>query len=260
MATPLYTKALLIDLDGTVFAKEQLIPGAAEAIAALRAAGLRLRFLTNIDSRTSEELSEQVQAMGLAIPPHEISTCVDAGYSYVAAAPGRCYCLLPRRLAARFDVFGSADGPVRYVIIGDQRELAGYEPLNEAFRHVMAGAGIVALQKGRFYVNEAGCNLDSGAFAAALEFATGRQTSVVGKPAAMFFQAALQKASVSAPEAIVVGDDISTDIAGAAAAGIRSILVRTGKFSHSPAAAGGPQPTLTIASVADLPAVVNRMP
>lgn len=257
MIAQLSAKALLLDLDGTVSAKGQLIPGAAEAIATLRRAGYRLQFLTNIDSKTPEELSEQVERMGLPIPAQEIVTCLDAGCAYVAARPGRCYCLLPSRLATRFEAFGSAEEPVRYVILGDQRELAGYEPLNMALRHVMAGAEIVALQKGRFYLTAAGCNLDTGAFAAALEFASGKRATVVGKPAQAFFQAALQKAEADASEAIVVGDDITTDIAGASAAGIRSILVRTGKFTFQPVDSNMPQPTLTIKSIADLPAVVR---
>lgn len=253
---PLQATTLLIDLDGTVFFKGRLIPGAADAIAAIRRAGLRLQFLTNIDSRTGAEICDRIAGMGLAIGPHEITTCLDAALAHVTDRPGRCYCLLPSGVAGAFDACGSPDGPVRYVVVGDQRQLTGYAPLNTAFGHIMAGAEIVALQKGRFYHTAEGLNLDTGAFVAALEYASGKPAVVVGKPAPAFFHAALRRAGGDAAGAIVVGDDVTTDIAGAAACGLRSILVRTGK-GGAPRPPEVPSPTRTIDSIADLPAIIR---
>ena len=71
---------------------------------------------------------------------------------------------------------------VDVVIVGDLGDAFSYHVLNRAFRHVMNGAELVALQKNRFWLTADGLSLDVGPFVAALEYATGRQAFVVGKP------------------------------------------------------------------------------
>ena len=250
-------QALLIDLDGTVYFKGEPIPGAVEAIRELRGRGFGLLFLTNTDSQTRKALAQKLNASGLAIAEHEILTCVQAGLAYVKEKSGRAVCLMAKELAAEFESLGGAEGPVRFVVVGDPRENASYANLNEAFRHVMAGAEIVALQKGRFFLTPDGPNLDTGAIVAMLEYAAGRQSVVMGKPSVAFFQAALNQLGVERDQAAVVGDDIDSDIAGASGMGMQSILVRTGKFGDRALPATGPQPTIIIDSIAHLPRVVT---
>ena len=252
----LKVQAVLIDLDGTVYFKGEPIRGAAEAIGELRRRGFRLLFLTNTDSQTPTELAQRLGSMGLAIAENEIMTCVQAGLAYVKNKSGRAFCLLAKHLVAGFEALGRAKEPVQFVVVGDPRQTEGYEELNTAFRHLMDGAELVALQKGRFFLTPDGPNLDTGAFVAMLEYAAGRDATVIGKPAAAFFRAALDQVGVDHEQAVMVGDDIHTDIAGAAGMGMPSILVRTGKFSYQPLPVEGPQPTCVIDSIADLPHVV----
>ena len=142
----LNVQALLIDLDGTVYFKGEPVPGAAQAIRELRDRGFRLLFLTNTDSQNRKQLSQKLNAIGLAIAEHEILTCVQAGLAYVKEREGRCFCLMANELAVEFQALGRADEPVRFVVVGDPRQNGGYALLNEAFRQVMAGAELVALQ------------------------------------------------------------------------------------------------------------------
>jgi ribonucleotide monophosphatase NagD (HAD superfamily) len=99
-----------------------------------------------------------------------------------------------------------------------------------------------------------GLVLDSGAFTLGLERAAGVEATVVGKPSAQFFASVLGLLGVSAEEAVMVGDDIEADVLGAQAAGIRGVLVRTGKFRPQDLDRG--DPVHVIDSVADLPALL----
>jgi ribonucleotide monophosphatase NagD (HAD superfamily) len=83
----------------------------------------------------------------------------------------------------------------------------------------------VALQKGRYFVREEGYFLDTGAFVAMLEYSSGKTARVLGKPSQEFFHLALSHVGCTPAEAAIVGDDINTDIAGAARTGALGVLV-----------------------------------
>lgn len=102
--------------------------------------------------------------------------------------------------------------------------------MNELFRAVMGGAEIVACHRGRYFETEEGLRLDVGAFVAGLEYATGRAATIVGKPSVPFFRLAAESLGVPVEEIVMVGDDIDSDVGGAQAAGIRGVLVQTGKY------------------------------
>ena len=143
------------------------------------------------------------------------------------------------------------------VIIGDLGEAFGYDVLNRAFREVMGGAELIALQKNRYWMRADGLSLDAGPFVAAIEFATGREAYVVGKPARGFFQDVLADLGIAAERAAMVGDDIESDIGGALGAGLAAVLVRTGKYREDRVRDSGIEPTATIDSIADLPALLG---
>ena len=97
-----------------------------------------------------------------------------------------------------------------------------------AFRLLMDGAELVALQRNGFKARADGLALDVGAYAAALEYASGREAIVVGKPAREFYTSAIAELGVQ--RAVMVGDDLEADVAGAMATGLAGVLVRTGKY------------------------------
>ena len=250
-------KALLLDLDGTLYFRGEPMPHAVRTLGALREMGLQLRFLTNTDSKSAATLQREVAGMGLPIGENEIFSAASAALHFLRTHPGkRCYCLVTHELAAEFAPFLATDGAVDYVLVGDFRDSVSYDRLNTAFRYVMSGAEIVALQKGRFFVNREGHNLDTGAFVELLEYASGTTARVLGKPSAEFFELAMQDTNCTPGETMVVGDDVTTDIAGAQAIGALSVLVKTGKYSSEALACSPAKPDLVIASIAELPHVL----
>jgi HAD superfamily hydrolase (TIGR01458 family) len=143
------------------------------------------------------------------------------------------------------------------VIVGDLGDAFGYDVLNQAFRCVMAGAELIALQKNRYWLRADGLSLDVGPFVAALEYATNRKAYVVGKPARGFFDQVLDDLGAGSRPAAMVGDDIESDIGGALNAGLQAILVRTGKYREDEVRRSGIEPSAVLDSIADLPELLT---
>jgi HAD superfamily hydrolase (TIGR01458 family) len=235
MSLPANPRALLIDLAGVLHVGDQLIPGSIEALARLRAAGFRLVFLTNTTRTPRHTLVAKMQALGLDVRDQELLTAPGATMNLV-----RCRGLHPHWIVhpdLRDEVGPDAAEPDA-VVLGDAGHCFDYAQLNTAFRLIMRGLPFIAMARNRHFKEEDGLSLDMGAFVAGLEYSTGVQAEIAGKPAAPFFKAALDTAGVRADEAIMIGDDLRDDIGGAQAAGIAGVLVRTGKYSaadeHNP--------------------------
>jgi len=251
-------RAILFDLEGTLYFKGALLPGALDALRSVAAAGIQRRFLTNSDSKSSHQMVADLAAMGLEVPASELFTAATAGLTFLRRHDdNRCFPLLPAALQAEFSSFVERSGRVDYVVVGDVRESVSYENLNQAFRHLRAGARLLALQKGRYFVRADGEYLDTGGFVQLLEYASGQEALLMGKPSSTFFELALRDVGSTPSETLVIGDDLSTDIAGAHAIGARSVLVRTGKYDRNATTALRP-PTEELDSIADLPSLLAR--
>ena len=125
---------------------------------------------------------------------------------------------------------------------------------------VLDGAEIIALHKGRYHEGSSGLILDSGAFVAALEHATGKQAIVVGKPTQTFFELASQSFCCNPDELVMVGDDIINDIKGAQKMGMHAVLVQTGKYRKALVDGSSVVPDGCISSIQELPKYLhNRM-
>ncbi len=207
------------------------MPGAARAVEELRAAGLRLRFVTNTTSRPRRSIVDRLERLGFSVAGEEVVTPAALAVEHCRRrGHGRVSLLMNDAVKEDLAELEEAQRDVDAVVVGDLGR--GFTPdvLNEAFRLVMDGAELVALQKNRFWRTPSGLSLDVGAFVAALEYATSREAVVVGKPAAGFFAAVLAELGVEARDAVMVGDDVESDVGGALAAGLAGVLVRTGKF------------------------------
>jgi HAD superfamily hydrolase (TIGR01458 family) len=247
-------KACFFDIEGTIAFQGTAIPGAAAALAEVKARGLPVRFLTNIDSRSPATVAQELGALGLAVTTEEIFTAATAALRFLQQRPGaRCYGLLPPALRDLFAPYLLTEGQADYVLVGDCRQVASYATLDAAFHQLLNGARLLALQKGRYFLDQGTRHLDTGAFVQLLEYASGQEALVLGKPAPEFFQAAIDAVGCAPEEISVVGDDVLTDIAGAKALGMRAVLVRTGKYSFQADMALPAQPDAIIDSVADLP-------
>ena len=111
--------------------------------------------------------------------------------------------------------------------------------------------------RNRWWQTSRGPLLDAGAFVAGLEYAAGVEAEVVGKPSRAYFDAALAELGASPHDAVMVGDDVEADVGGATAAGLRGVLVRTGKFREETLASAEPQPDGVVASIAAVPAYLR---
>jgi HAD superfamily hydrolase (TIGR01458 family) len=251
--------ALLVDLDGVLYVEDEPIPGAVEAMRALRDQGLALRFVTNTTSRPRRAIVERLARLGFDVPAGEVVTPAALAVRHCLDAGARRAALLVRP-DVREDFAGLEEGEAgaQAVVVGDLGEGFTYAVLNRAFRLIMDGAELVALQRNRFWLTPEGLSLDVGPFVAALEYATGREAFVVGKPAAGFFRTVLAELGAEPASAAMVGDDVESDVGGALAAGLTGILVRTGKFRDDVVARTGIRPSATVGSIADLPDLLAR--
>jgi HAD superfamily hydrolase (TIGR01458 family) len=249
--------AVLIDLDGVLYIEEEAVAGAQEAVEGLRHRGLALRFVTNTTAHSRDRTLEKLARLGFAVSDHELSTpaalavahCQQQGHDRVAL-------IMNDEVKRDFASLRETAEDPQAVIIGDLGSAFGYDVLNHAFRQVMSGAELIALQKNRYWMRADGLSLDVGPFVAAIEFATGREAYVVGKPARAFFDQAVTDMGATVSEAAMVGDDIESDIGGAQGAGLATILVRTGKYREDRVRESGIDPTWIVDSIADVPGVL----
>jgi HAD superfamily hydrolase (TIGR01458 family) len=247
-------EGLLLDLSGVLYVEEEAVPGAGKALARLRAGGMPLRLVTNTTMRSRRAILERLERLGIAAEAGELLTpaalakrrCEQAGHRSVSL-------LVVDELLEDLEGLGERGDRVDAVIVGDLGERWSYEVLNRAFRQVMEGAELIALQKNRYWQTAEGLSLDAGPFVAAIEYASERRAEVVGKPARAFFELALGELGVEAARAAMVGDDVEADVGGAMAAGLLGVLVRTGKYRQDLVQASGVEPTAVIDSVAELP-------
>ena len=250
-------RAVLLDLDGVLYVEDEPVPGAAEAVERLRSLGMTLRFVTNTTSRSRAATLAKLTALGFDVEDEELVTpavlalqhCRERGHR-------RASLLMADEVKEDLVELEEVDDEPDAVIVGDLGTRFTYDLLNGAFRHLLAGAELVALQKNRYWLREDGLSLDVGPFVAALEYAAACDAHVVGKPAAAFFRHVLDGAGAAPGETVMVGDDIETDIGGALSAGLGAVLVRTGKYREAAVRASGIEPTATVASIADVPALL----
>jgi HAD superfamily hydrolase (TIGR01458 family) len=142
--------------------------------------------------------------------------------------------------------------PVDYVVLGDAGDNVTYGNMNTAFRCLMNGADLIALENDRYWMAPDGLSLSAGPFVQALEFASGKKATVVGKPSKTFFELALRDLGVRPNEVAMIGDDIFTDIGGACSMGMQGILVRTGKYQKEAEENAGVKPDYVIDSIGRL--------
>jgi HAD superfamily hydrolase (TIGR01458 family) len=251
--------AVLLDIDGVLYVGDVPIDGAIEAVAALRPIVSGIRFVTNTTSRSRGEIVAHLRALGFEVGDDEVLTpaalavsyCQEHGFKNVKLLVGDS-------LLEDFSGLGESNSgvPVDAVLLGDMGNDFNAELLNDAFRLLQDGASLIALQHNRYWQHAEGLRLDVGAYSAALEYATGKDAVVIGKPSEDFFLAALADLSAEPKDALMVGDDIEADVSGALVAGLQAVLVRTGKFRPGTYSESGFGPTAVIDSIAGLPALL----
>ena len=253
-------RGFLIDLDGVLYVGDRPVDGAREAIEYLVQNNYRFRFVSNTTRTCRKTIAGRLSSMGFAIPAETIFTPPLAAVAFMNRA-GKRRC----RLLTTGDVWQDFEGPCSFdpaprpdfVIIGDAGDKITYESLNSAFREIVDGAELIALEKDRYWMAPGGLSLSAGPFVSALEYATGKTATVVGKPSEAFFDLALEDMGLRRDQVAMIGDDIMTDIGGAQKAGMRGILVRTGKFREDAVTRSAVRPDRIIDSIAQIKDIIR---
>jgi HAD superfamily hydrolase (TIGR01458 family) len=256
--------AILLDVDGVLHVSGEPIAGGALAVKRLRDAGHRLRFVTNSTTKPRRQLVEQLRSMGIELDDDEVQTT--GSVAARALAGKRVLALTMPGLLDDLDGMQLVGMNVDAVLLGgaDEGEETGrvfsYLNLNRAFHELEAGAELYCLHKNRWWQTTDGARLDAGAFVAGLEYAADTEATVLGKPSSAYFTAALEALDAEPSLTWMVGDDIEGDILGAHNHGLRTVLVRTGKFRPDDVERSRVLPDGIVSSIAQLPDWLEQNP
>ncbi|MDD5201221.1 MAG: TIGR01458 family HAD-type hydrolase [Terrimicrobiaceae bacterium] len=251
-------RGLAVDLDGTLYVGDEVLPGVMAALSALRAARMPMRFLTNTTSKPRSSIVAKLDAMGLGIEAESIFTAPRVAAKVLRGRGVKhAYFLLKDAVLSDMEGIESTADGAQAVVVGDLGDEFSYDRLNCAFRLLLEGADFYALAENRMYRHGDGMRLDVGAFVRALEYASRREATLLGKPARAFFETAISGLKLNACEVASVGDDLEGDVGGGQGAGLRGVLVRTGKFREEDLSASEIRPDVAIDSFADLPGALG---
>ncbi|NGZ74488.1 TIGR01457 family HAD-type hydrolase [Saccharibacillus alkalitolerans] len=225
--------AFLIDLDGTLYHGERMVPGADKLIETLNERGIPFLFLTNNSSAAPEAVALRLNKMGIPARAEQVCTSSMAAAAYMAGRkPGASAAVFGEAglknavEAAGLTLFDEADGTPDYVLQGIDRQFT-YEKLARAGRLILAGAEFVLTNPDLLLPSESGLMPGAGTLGAALESMTGVKPAVIGKPSPVLMNFAFNLLGVGAAQVTVIGDNMMTDIKAGAESGCRSLLVLT---------------------------------
>lgn len=254
-------RGFLIDLDGVLYVGNRAVDGARDAIEFLRETGYPFRCISNTTRKCRHSVASRLSSMGFEIPENHIFTPPLAAIAYMKKSGRTDYYLLATGDVDRDfeEIKNNSPGTKPdWVIIGDAGDKITYDSMNTAFRFLMDGAELLALENDRYWMAEGGLSLSAGPIVKALEYATGKTAMVMGKPSQTFFNLALEDMHLGPEHVAMIGDDIITDIGGAYHAGMKGILVRTGKFRSDSVDAAEIKPTCIIDSISRIQDVIPR--
>ena len=247
-------KGFLIDIDGVLRVGAQAIPGAAETVAWLRRHRAPFCLLTNVTQKSRAEEAARLAGMGIAVDPDELYTASAVAAEYLRRRGAR-RCLVLLEGTALEDFHGlelNARYP-EFVVLGDLGDDFSASRLHSAFRALLAGAQLIAIQRNKAWTGDDGLpRLDVGAWVSALEFSSGQQAIVMGKPASFAYQLPAAELGLPLAQIGMVADDPDVDLSGARQAGLQTIFVRTTSLPRRRTVAAG-EFDYHLDSIADLP-------
>lgn len=258
-------RGLLFDLDGVIYNAEEPVEGAAETVAWVQRAGIPHLFVTNTSSRGRKALAGKLSKFGITTDLRHILTPCSAAAEWLREKGGKGSVALFIKPAAFEEFEGldllpdTAENGARHVVIGDLSETWDFAKLNRAFRllHSDPATSLIALGMTRYWNAADGLRLDVAPFIAALECATGRKAIVFGKPSKSFYRAAAKQLQLQPENIAMIGDGIDTDVSGAQDAGMKGVLVRTGKFRPADLQ-GSIRPDAVLDSIRDIPVWLEK--
>jgi NagD protein len=250
-------KSYLIDMDGVLVQGRRLVPGAPDFLERLRAAGSPFLVLTNNSIFTPGDLSHRLRASGLTVERDRIFTSAMATAAFLRSqrpSGGTAFVIGESGLTSVLHAAGFtlADSGVDYVVLGEQQSY-DFDSITRGIQLIAGGAHFIATNPDASFPRDQGLAPACGAMAALMEKASGVAAFYIGKPNPLMMRTALNHLGAHSESAVMVGDNMATDIIGGVEAGMETVLVLSGVTSASQVARFAYQPTHVVDSVADLP-------
>lgn len=250
-------RGVILDLDGTVYNGMDEVPGAARFVRRLGERGIRYLFVTNRANRRPGAIVRQLRGFGIPCDAKNVLTSAEA--TALALRPGRAFVVggAGLRTALRARGFVLTNERPRYVIVSFDTTLT-YAKLATACRLIDRGAAFVATNPDKRLKTEGGFSPGTGAIVAAVAAATGVEPLVIGKPEKRLIELGLRRMRVKAAEALLVGDNVETDVPAGRRAGVRTALLLGGVSSRADVRRAPLKPTWVMRDYGELWAVVER--
>ena len=254
--------SILLDIDGVLHVSGEPIPGAVEAVRELRGAGHALRYVSNNSTRPRHGLAEELRQMGFPVEDEELQTTPSTAARELAGR--RVLALVMQAIVPDLEGLELVGHDAEAVLVGgcdetlEPNQVFSYMNLGRAFSEIQAGASFYCLHKNKWWQTSRGPMLDAGAFVAGLEYATGVEPTVLGKPSPSYFAAALDALDAEPERTWLVTDDVEQDVRGASLFGMRTVLVRTGKFRPETLELAESSPDIVVSSIAQFPAMLEE--
>ena len=250
-------KSYLIDMDGVLVQGRRLVPGAPDFLDRLRAAGSPFLVLTNNSIFTPGDLSHRLRASGLTVERDRIFTSAMATAAFLRSqrpSGGTAFVIGESGLTSVLHAAGFtlADSGVDYVVLGEQQSY-DFDSITRGIQLIAGGAHFIATNPDASFPRDQGLAPACGAMAALMEKASGVAAFSIGKPNPLMMRTALNHLGAHSEDAVMVGDNMATDIIGGVEAGMETVLVLSGVTSSAQVARFAYQPTHVVDSVADLP-------
>jgi len=234
-------KAVLLDLDGTVYRGKEVIEGVPQAIREVRKLGIRVFFISNASMRTRKEQIEKLQNMGIPCKLNDVYNTAYATAEYIKKNYPRAkvYVISEGGLRKEIELAGikttanEKDGEHADIVATGLDTKINLKKLTTALRAIINDAVFIASNLDRIYPTEKGVLPGTGTIAAFIEYGTRKKPIVIGKPEPHLIKAVLANAKLKKKEVLFIGDNYETDLKAAKVMNIKCALVLTGVTKKS---------------------------
>lgn len=226
-------KGIIFDIDGVLEYQGKVYPEAVRTLESLRDRGIATRLLTNSTLKSRKSCAEKLRQLGFPVYDDEVITASYATATYLKEKKTRsCWVMLEGEGLEEFQGFPKDMENPEYIVVGDNRSKFDFKHLNKALRLLLKGGALIGMQSELTDTSLGEPELNVGSWVRMLELASGVKATYIGKPSEYVFDLTLKTMGLGKNEVVMVGDQISTDIKGAKAFGIRSILIKTGEYDE----------------------------
>jgi len=214
-------KGIIFDIDGVLEYQGKVYPEAVRTLESLRDRGIATRLLTNSTLKSRKSCAEKLRQLGFPVYDDEVITASYATATYLKEKkPRSCWVMLEGEGLEEFQGFPKDMENPEYIVVGDNRSKFDFEHLNKALRLLLKGGALIGMQSELTDTSLGEPELNVGSWVRMLELS------------GYVFDLTLKTMGLGKNEVVMVGDQISTDIKGAKAFGIRSILIKTGEYDE----------------------------